>query len=107
MAHCVRSVSPVFNRCVIFATVENSFHGHPAKLVCPPDESRKCLLLYYYRDEGHELEFTSTDYRPLPDANALERALIAADRSLLRLYTYIKRRSKLSDDLIARILKWF
>jgi Rps23 Pro-64 3,4-dihydroxylase Tpa1-like proline 4-hydroxylase len=107
MSRCVRSVTPEFNRCVMFATVPNSFHGHPQKLACPEAESRKALLLYYYRDEGHELEATSTDYRALPDASWLEKALVAGDRLALRLYTLLKRRSKLSDEMIARLLKRF
>lgn len=107
MSACIQSVKPVFNRCVIFSTIENSYHGHPDKLDCPPDRSRKCLLLYYYRDEGRELGFSATDYRPTPDASYMERALIAADRTLLQAYTFIKRRSRLGDDTISRILKRF
>lgn len=107
MSQCVQSVSPAFNRCVIFSTNEISFHGHPKKLTCPVDKARKCLLLYYYVDEGHELRDSSTDYRATPGASLMERALIAADRSLLKAYTLVKRRTKLGDDLISRILKRF
>jgi Rps23 Pro-64 3,4-dihydroxylase Tpa1-like proline 4-hydroxylase len=107
MSQCVESVAPIFNRCVIFSTIENSFHGHPHKLACPPDRSRKCLLLYYYVDEGRELGFSSTDYRATPGTGPYERLMIVADRALLRLYTFIKRYSKLGDDTISRILRHF
>jgi Rps23 Pro-64 3,4-dihydroxylase Tpa1-like proline 4-hydroxylase len=107
MSECIESVAPVFNRCVIFSTIENSFHGHPRKLACPPDVSRKSLLLYYYVDEGRELKSSATDYRATPDASFVKRTLIAADRMLLQAYTFIKRRSKLGDDTISRILKRF
>jgi Rps23 Pro-64 3,4-dihydroxylase Tpa1-like proline 4-hydroxylase len=107
MSKRVEAVPPAFNRCVIFSTVENSFHGHPQKLACPADQSRKCLLLYYYVDAGHELGFSSTDYRATPGTGWTERFMIAADRLLLRVYTFIKRRSKLRDDTISWFLKRF
>ncbi len=45
---CIKTIAPIFNRCVIFSTSEESFHGHPAPLRCPEDVSRKSLALYYY-----------------------------------------------------------
>lgn len=44
----VQSVSPKFNRCVIFTTTSESFHGQPAKLQCPPGVFRKVFSLFYY-----------------------------------------------------------
>lgn len=44
----VEKIAPVFNRCVIFETNENSYHGHPKPLRTPPGESRKSLAVYYY-----------------------------------------------------------
>jgi len=49
---CVRRISPVFNRAVIFDTSNFSYHGHPRPLQCPPDRSRKSLALYYYTVEA-------------------------------------------------------
>jgi hypothetical protein len=105
MSEAVASLLPSFNRCVIFSTIESSFHGHPRKLTCPPDRSRKCLLLYYYTDEGHELGFSATDYRATPGASLMARFLIAADRRALQVYTLIKQRTGLGDDTISRWLK--
>lgn len=45
---CIESILPVFNRCVIFSTTENSYHGHPHPLQCPEGFTRKSLALYYY-----------------------------------------------------------
>ncbi len=42
------AVAPAFNRCVIFNTDDDSWHGHPDALNCPKDRSRKSLALYYY-----------------------------------------------------------
>jgi hypothetical protein len=47
---CVRSISPDFNRAVIF-DIANAYHGHPAPLACPSGMSRKSLALYYYTAE--------------------------------------------------------
>ena len=66
----VKSVSPIFNRCVIFNTDETSFHGHPDPLQCPQNRSRKSLALYYYtatpiaRQEGVSSE---TNYVARPN----------------------------------------
>ena len=105
LTQCVQSIPPLFNRCVIFNTLEMSYHGHPEKLRCPPDVNRKSLLLYYYRDEGQELEFSSTNYRPLPGDSPARRLLIAADRMLLWLYTFVKGHTKISDRLMDRLLR--
>jgi len=44
---CV-SVAPKFNRCVVFNTDADSFHGHPDPLACPADRTRRSIALYYY-----------------------------------------------------------
>ena len=48
LGFCQRSIEPVFNRMVIFATTSTSFHGHPKPLTCPANVTRKSLALYYY-----------------------------------------------------------
>jgi Rps23 Pro-64 3,4-dihydroxylase Tpa1-like proline 4-hydroxylase len=44
----VKSVEPLFNRCVIFNTGAASFHGHPDPLSTPDGKTRRSLALYYY-----------------------------------------------------------
>lgn len=44
----VKSVEPLFNRCVIFDTHDKSFHGLPNKINFPKSEPRKSIILYYY-----------------------------------------------------------
>jgi hypothetical protein len=105
MSHCVRSIAPIFNRCVIFHTREKSFHGHPAKLACPPGISRKSFALYYFRDEGKKQTLAPTNYRATPQDGLARRALIAADRMAVRVYSFLKRYTGLSDTLISRITK--
>ena len=47
--HCVKSVAPKGNRCVIFTTSGDSFHGHPHPLNCPEGITRRSLAIYYYQ----------------------------------------------------------
>ena len=48
LSGCVKSIDPIGNRLVVFETHDLTFHGHPSPLLCPPDQSRKSLILYYY-----------------------------------------------------------
>ncbi len=61
-----KAILPIANRCVVFATNSQSFHGHPKPLACPPGRSRNCLSVYYYtngrpdseRQPAHETIWT-------------------------------------------------
>ena len=44
----VVSIEPIFNRCVIFTTTSYTYHGHPDKMTCPENRSRKSIALYYF-----------------------------------------------------------
>jgi Rps23 Pro-64 3,4-dihydroxylase Tpa1-like proline 4-hydroxylase len=48
---CAKKISPIFNRLVIFDSHDKSFHGLPEPLVCPKNQSRKSIILYYYTKE--------------------------------------------------------
>lgn len=54
----VTSVAPLFNRCVIFSTTNESLHGHPMPLATPAEVDRMSIALYYYTNtwnpEGKE-----------------------------------------------------
>ena len=45
MSHCVERVTPVGNRMLLFTTEDDSYHGHPDPLSCPPDVARQSLAL--------------------------------------------------------------
>jgi hypothetical protein len=65
----VRAVAPLFNRCVIFNTDADSFHGHPDPLATPEDVLRRSIALYYYtasRAIYEEVPSTSTIYHARP-----------------------------------------
>lgn len=48
---CVDKVTPNFNTLVIFGTKQESWHGHPHPLNCPPDRARQSFASYYYSPE--------------------------------------------------------
>lgn len=54
MQHKIVETMPVFNRCVIFNTDADSFHGHPDPLTTPDGVTRKSIALYYYQAQPIE-----------------------------------------------------
>jgi Rps23 Pro-64 3,4-dihydroxylase Tpa1-like proline 4-hydroxylase len=84
----VRSVEPVFNRCVVFNTDADSFHGHPDPLECPRHVTRKSIALYYYTASERIYEDTpshGTVYHARP-ADGLKTRLEAGR---LRAHNYL------------------
>jgi hypothetical protein len=58
-SHCVRSIAPIFNRTIIFASGTNTFHGHPQALTCPRDSHRLSLASYFYKiDRPFDASYT-------------------------------------------------
>lgn len=51
-----KSISPLFNRAVIFNTTDTALHGHPQLLNCPQDEYRYSIALYYFTKTRPEEE---------------------------------------------------
>jgi hypothetical protein len=83
-------VMPLFNRCVIFETTENSWHGFQ-QITLPADRpglSRKSIALYFYTkdrstDETAGRHTTHYVNRQLPAHFSAGHALTAEDVSLL------------------------
>ena len=48
MQHKVVHTVPLFNRCVIFNTTSDSYHGNPAPVNHPQGLPRRSIALYYY-----------------------------------------------------------
>jgi 2OG-Fe(II) oxygenase superfamily len=73
MKACVSKVSPLWNRCVVFSTDADSYHGHPDDLKTPEHIKRRSLALYYYtasRAIYNEVPNHSTMYRARPGDSA-------------------------------------
>ncbi|MBI4425046.1 MAG: 2OG-Fe(II) oxygenase [Elusimicrobia bacterium] len=101
-----RKVKPAFNRCVLFQTTRTSWHGYPARLACPPGTTRKSIALYYYREEAAPLALNPTFYQYLPDDPLAKKALVVLDRWALKVYSFIKRRSLISDRVVSAVLRF-
>jgi len=105
MTRSVASYPPLLNHAVIFNTDEDSFHGYPDALTCPPGVSRKSLALYYYTPEvGSVRAGRTTNYRARPGDGPVRSALIWADKQAVHLYSRVKERFGLSDDFASRVL---
>jgi len=48
MKTCVSKVAPILNRCVVFQTDADTWHGHPEALNTPEGVTRRSIALYYY-----------------------------------------------------------
>ena len=63
----VKSITPKFNRCVIFNTTSTSYHGNPEKVQHPKGVSRKSIALYYYPSTwGEAKREHTTQFRARP-----------------------------------------
>lgn len=107
MQRCEEKILPIANRCVIFNTDFDTFHGHPHPLTCPENVTRKSIALYYFSPEKAKPRARSTEYRALPQDSGLKRVLIFFDKLALRAYDFARRRLGLDDRLLSRILRWF
>ena len=89
MTQRVKSVAPIFNRCVIFNTDADSYHGHPDPLTTPDGLTRRSMALYYYtasREIYKEVPSTGTLYqaRPGDDASVQREARSLQSEQWLR-----------------------
>lgn len=50
MQECKKKILPTFNKMVIFSTNDFSNHGHPDPVICPSNQSRKSIALYYFSE---------------------------------------------------------
>jgi Rps23 Pro-64 3,4-dihydroxylase Tpa1-like proline 4-hydroxylase len=88
---CHHSLSPIFNRCVVFATSEISYHGVTA-VRCPNNQVRKSFAAYYYTKEmplHWNGEVHSTNFRARPDEFLKGNVLMPLERARRRLRSAI------------------
>ena len=77
MKTCVQRVSPLVNRCVVFNTEADTWHGHPDPLQTPDNVTRKSIALYYYtasKQIYQETPHRSTMYVARPNDSAQNKA---------------------------------
>lgn len=103
MQGVVQKIAPIFNRCVIFNTDEDSYHGLPDPILCPDDRTRKSIALYYFTEEAVAPTLRATNYQARPDDGA-KAILIWLDKKMVAAYTTVKRRLGIDDAFISNIL---
>ena len=99
-----QKVAPIFNRCVIFTTGKDTFHGHPEPMTCPAEVTRKSIALYYFTKESAPF-VRSTEYRARP-GDGVKHLWAFLDTWVLRFYDAVKRRIGFSDRFASNILKF-
>ncbi len=108
MKQCVVKYPPHLNHAVIFSTTEESFHGYPDPISCPPGVTRKSLALYYYTiDEDPHARPKATDYRARPGDGLRRGFLVWLDKKVLSAYSAVKRTFGLSDSFASALLGFF
>ena len=103
----ISSVSPIFNRCLIFKTDKKSYHGYPETINIPSNMSRKCLNGWYFIEEEKELKLYPTRYRPRPNDSIVSGLLIHLDVFLNKIFSFLKRYKILNDNFASRVLDLF
>ena len=106
MKACEAKVLPVFNRCVIFNTDADSYHGHPEPMTCPEGVFRRSIALYYYSVEKNPYR-RATNYQARPGEEGRKKWLVKLDNAMVALYTEIKGRLGANDKIVSGILRFF
>jgi hypothetical protein len=105
MSSAEQRLAPTINRCVVFDTSGDSFHGYSDPLTCPEERTRCSIALYYYTEEVAPV-VRSTEYRARP-GERWRAVPIFLDKTALRVYDALKRRLKLTDAGMSRLLDRF
>jgi hypothetical protein len=89
---CHHSLEPIFNRCVVFATHETSYHGVTA-VKCPDGRSRRSFAAYYYTKEapaGWDGSVHSTNFRARPNEVVKGRVLMPLENASRRMKAAVR-----------------
>lgn len=106
MKQCEQKISPIFNRCVVFNTDEDSFHGLPEAIQCPEDMTRKSIALYYFTEEKDMPKKRATNYRARP-GDGIKSLFIYLDKQLIAVYNALKGWLGINDDFVSKVLNFF
>ena len=106
MKKCEQKISPIFNRCVLFNTDEDSFHGLPETINCPEEMTRKSIALYYFTEEEKTPAKYATNYQARP-GDGIKSIFIWLDKKVIALYNEIKGVLGINDDFVSKVLNFF
>lgn len=99
MSAKVKSVLPVLNRCVIFNTDADSYHGHPDPLTSPAGVLRRSLALYYYTA-------SKAVYDEVPNRSTMYAARPGDDAATRREAAGLRREQHLNDWVPPALLRY-
>nr|WP_307735066.1 2OG-Fe(II) oxygenase [Chitinophaga nivalis] len=104
MKACEKKVLPIFNRCVIFNTDADSYHGHPEPTTCPEDRNRRSIALYYYTEEAQPYR-RATHYMVRPGEDN-KKLMVKLDNAMVAVYTEIKGWLGSNDKVVSKFLRF-
>lgn len=103
MSKSVVKILPIFNRMAMFSTTGDSWHGHPDKLTCPPDRSRKSLALYYYSNGRPDDEVSKADLKRITTTFKGRKGV---DNSQMKAYNgMVNFANRILPDSVVRFIK--
>jgi Rps23 Pro-64 3,4-dihydroxylase Tpa1-like proline 4-hydroxylase len=80
----VKEVPPIFNRCVVFSTTNESMHGHPLPLATPDGVERMSIALYYYTNTWNPAEMVHSTLFHISQDNKVRVRPSRVYRSVVR-----------------------
>lgn len=105
MSKCEAYIAPLFNRLAIFSTTGYSYHGHPNKLTCPPDRSRKSLALYYYSNGRPTNELREGDQKRITTTFAKRKGIDSSKMTVFN--NVVNLANDLLPPIVVRTIKKF
>ena len=99
---CEKSISPIMNRCLIFATSDHSFHGVTA-VESPEGISRNSFAIYLYTDISDteaNIRPHSTIFKARPDEKLKKYVIMPAETYWIGLKKNTKRLKRFLRDRI-------
>jgi len=103
-ARALERILPACNRCVI-TSIEHNVHGVPGGVRCPDGDMRKALILWYYTDEGHAVDFEPAVFVSAPGDGPVRRLLVGAESRLFGLYHRARRRYRAVDGAARALMR--
>ena len=100
MKNRVKSVTPVWNRCVIFNTDADSYHGHPDPLATPEGVLRRSVALYYYTA-------SKAVYEEVPNRSTMYAARPGDDAGTRREAATLRREQHLNEWVPPAMLRYW
>lgn len=99
MKNKMKSVAPVWNRCVIFNTDADSYHGHPDPLTTPDGVLRRSIALYYYTA-------SKAIYEEVPNRSTMYAARPGDDAGIRREAATLRRTQHLEAWVPPAVLRY-